>query len=467
MHDLVSASATEISRAIYDREVSTVETVERFLERIEKVNPELNAIVELRCAAARADAESSDAALARGEWKGPLHGVPVTVKEAIATAGMRWSGGTKGRARVVAQKDATAVKRLRDAGAIILGTTNVPDMSYAYETDNLIYGRTNNPYNLSRTAGGSSGGEGAIIAACGTPLGLGGDFMGSIRVPSHFCGIAGLRPNPGRVAGTGYFPAGGLASMLAQPGPMARHVDDLALMLPVIAGPDGLDPMAAPVPLLDPKKVQLRGMRVAFYTDNGVISPSPETVAAVVGAASALEDAGAVIEERRPPGVEHVPGFFMDLLGADGGSGMRRLLKREGSEVAHPLLEEILGLLQPHATSAAEFMAAWSRWHAWRGEMVTFFETYDVVLAPVCAQPAMPHGATLRNFEAFSYVQAYSLSASPVVVVRAGTSVEGLPIGIQVVPRYWREDLGLAAARYIESVMGGWKAPVIGATALQ
>ncbi len=209
MRELISASATEISRAIHNKEISSVETVDGFLKRIDQVNPELNAVVELRAEAARAEAEGADKALARGEWKGPLHGVPVTIKEAIAVTSMKWTGGTQGRINVVAQHDAAAVKRLRDAGAIILGTTNVPDMSFAYESDNLIYGRTNNPFDLSRTAGGSSGGEAAIIAAGGTALGLGGDFMGSIRVPTHFCGIAGLRPNPGRVAGTGYYPSGG------------------------------------------------------------------------------------------------------------------------------------------------------------------------------------------------------------------------------------------------------------------
>ena len=172
---------------------------------------------------------------------------------------------------------------------------------------------------------------------------------------------------------------------------------------------------------------------------------------------------GPFVEEQRPAGVERAAEFFMDLLGADGGVGMRLLLKAEGSVQAHPLLDELLGLMQPHAKSAGEFMGAWARWHAWRSEMVAFFETYDVVLAPVCAQPAMPHGATLRNLDGFSYVQAYSFAASPVVVVRAGTPADGLPIGIQVVPRYWREDLALATARHIETVLGGWKPPAVDA----
>lgn len=247
--ELVSTAATRLAQAIRERRLSSVDVVNAYLTRLEAVNPALNAVVELN-SKARAQARQADEALARGEQLGPLHGLPITVKEAFAVQGMRTTGGTFGRQARVADRDATAVARLRAAGAIILGTTNTSELSMSFESDNLVYGRSNNPYDLTRTPGGSSGGEAAIIAAGGLPLGLAGDYAGSTRVPAHFCGIAGLRPTVGRVARTGYFPpVGAVRGLLAQPGPLARSVADLALMLPAIAGPDGHDPTVVPMPV--------------------------------------------------------------------------------------------------------------------------------------------------------------------------------------------------------------------------
>src|SRR2546425_5503678 len=262
MDELVYTSATSLAQAIRGKLVSSQEVVEAYIHRIEAVNPQLNAIVQLTAEAALAQAREADAAQARGEIKGPLHGVPITIKDSFDTEGVISTAGTKGRASYVPQQDATAVARMRAAGAILLGKTNLPELSLAYESDNLVYGRTNNPYDLSRTPGGSSGGEGAIIAAGGSPLGLGNDAGGSIRIPVHFCGIAGIKPTSGRVPRTGNFPGpGGAFDMIWQPGPMARFVEDLSLALPIIAGVDGRDPSIVPVPLGDPKRVDLKTLR--------------------------------------------------------------------------------------------------------------------------------------------------------------------------------------------------------------
>ena len=460
MTELIYSSATELARIIRDKQVSSEEVVDAHLQRIDIVNPKLNAIVQLTDDEARAQATAADTALARGETKGPLHGVPVTIKEAIETAGVISTGGTLGRASFVPTRDATSVARLRAAGAIILGNTNAPELSLAYESDNLIYGPTNNPYDLSRTAGGSTGGEAAIIAAGGSPLGLGGDFAGSIRVPAHFCGIAGLRPNPGRASGNGYFPpAGGMISMLAQNGPMARYVEDLSLMLPIIAGVDWRDPYTVPMPLGDPGTVDLKGLRIAFYTDNGIVPPTPETAEAVKTAASILSNSGIAVEEDRPPDVEQSFELFLSLLSADGGAGIQMVLEMAGTTEVHPILRETLDGMTQGATSAAEFMGLWYRWDAWRRAILSFMEKYDVIISPACAYPAMPHGTTASNWPAFSYVHTYSLTVSPGVVVRAGTSPEGLPIGVQIVPRHWREDVALAVAQHIETALGGWPRP--------
>src|SRR5437660_6870389 len=206
MDELIYASATSLAQAIRDKRVSSQEVVEAYIHRIEAVNPQLNAVVQLTAETALTQARQADVALARGEITGPLHGVPITIKDSFDTRGVISTAGTKGRTSYVPQQDATAVARMRAAGAILLGKTNLPELSLAYESNNLIYGRTNNPYDLSRTPGGSSGGESAIIAAGGSPLGLGTDAAGSIRWPAHCCGIVGIKPTRGRVPMTGAFP---------------------------------------------------------------------------------------------------------------------------------------------------------------------------------------------------------------------------------------------------------------------
>lgn len=289
MDNLIYASAAALARAIRNKEVSSEEVVNAHLQRIEAVNPRLNAVVQVVAEQARTQAHEADAALARGTVYGPLHGVPMTIKDNLNTTGVISTGGTTGRATFVPTHDATAVARLRTAGAILLGKTNTPELTLAYETDNLIYGRTNNPYDVSRTCGGSSGGAAAIIAAGGSPFDIGSDTGGSIRVPSHCCGTAGIRPTSGRVPRTGHIlPPAGALDALTQLGPMARRVEDLSLILPIIAGMDWRDPAIVPMPLGAPQQVDLKTLRVAMHTDNGIVSPTRETVETVQAAAAAL-----------------------------------------------------------------------------------------------------------------------------------------------------------------------------------
>src|SRR5712675_299110 len=274
---ITASSASELAEAVRSKKWSSKEIVEAHLDRIAKVNPKLNAVVQLTAEAARKEADEADAALARGEIKGPLHGVPVTIKDTLETAGVICTGGTKGRANFVPKADATAVARLRAAGGIILGKTNVPELAGALETDNLVYGRTNNPYDLTRTPGGSSGGEAAIVAACGSPLGLGTDAGGSIRIPAHFCGLAAIKPTSGRVPRTGQFPMPmGARNAVFHVSLIARRVDDLALALPIIAGPDFRDHSIVGMPLLDSKAVTLNGLKLAYYEDGGAATPTKE-----------------------------------------------------------------------------------------------------------------------------------------------------------------------------------------------
>ena len=244
MGNIIYASAKSMAQAVRDKEVSAVELVEAHLGRIEEVNSALNAVVQLAAERARAEAVEADAALARGESKGALHGVPFTLKDSIDTEGIITTGGTLGRKDFVPDADATVTARLRAAGGILLGKTNTPELTYAGETDNLVYGRTNNPFDLSRAPGGSSGGAGAIVCCGGAAFDIGSDTGGSVRGPAHYCGITGIKPNSGRVPRTGHIVphSFGAVDSLTQNGPMARYVEDLALILPIISGPDWNDP---------------------------------------------------------------------------------------------------------------------------------------------------------------------------------------------------------------------------------
>ena len=458
---LLYGSASAIAWAIRTQEVSVRDVVEAHLERIEAINPSLNAVVQLLSARAMDEARAADQALLRGDAFGSLHGVPVTIKDSLDTEGVISTGGTKGRAAYVPKEDATVVARLRAAGAILLGKTNTPELTLAGETDNLVYGPTNNPYDLSRTPGGSSGGAGAIIAAGGSPFDIGSDTGGSIRLPAHFCGIAGLKPTSGRVPRTGHVVPYGLGAVdsLTQNGPMARFVEDLALILPIISGVDWRDPAIAPMPIGDPHAIRLQGLRVAVHTDNGVKTPTPETIAAVRAAADVLDNAGLAITEQRPAALAHAADLANQLSSADGRAWTRRLLGKAGTSELHPWLSRRMS--EAKALDVGDFTALLEEVDAYRSEMLGFLRDYDIILCPVCAFPAPPHGATMEPEMrlGFSYTSAYNLTGWPGVVVRGGVSPEGLPIGVQVVARPWREDVALAVAQHLETALGGWRRP--------
>jgi amidase len=461
MDELIYASAAALARAIRTKEVSSQEVVDAYLERIKTVNPQLNAVVQVGADAARDQAHAADAALARGEVNGPLHGVPMTIKDSLDTAGMISSGGTTGRRSFVPKQDGTVVARMRAVGAILLGKTNTPELTLSIETDNLIYGRTNNPYDVSRTPGGSSGGAAAIVAAGGSPLDLGSDTGGSIRQPAHYCGVAGLKPTSGRVPRTGHiisFDVGGL-EMFTQIGPMARFVEDLSLTLPIIAGVDWRDPAVVPMQLGDPRGVELKALRAAFYTDNGVASPTAKTVETVQTAVNSLSDAGVTLKEDRPAEVQSAVGMWMELATADGAAWIRRLLQTAGTSEIHPVLKK--RFLEHEAIPSAEFSELLTRWNRMRGGMTAFMEKYDALICPANAYPAMPHETVYDKADGWSYTRIFNLLGWPVAVVRGGTSPEGLPIGLQIVARPWREDVALAIAQHLENELGGWQRPSI------
>lgn len=465
MTSLLSLSATKQAALIRDRELSSAELIEAHLSHISAVNPAINAVVEMIGGRAREQARAADDALARDQSCGPLHGVPCSVKDSIEVEGTRCTAGTAGRATApLSTRDATLVARLRQAGAIPIAKTNLPDLLFAFESDNLLFGRTNNPYDLSRTSGGSSGGEAALIAACGSPMGLGSDCAGSVRLPAAFCGIAGIKPTSGRLPRTGHFPpAGGWIEALWQIGPMARRIEDLVLMMGVLAGPDGEDPTVADVRFSPLDEGKVGSLRIAFHTDNGCCAVTQEVAAVVRCAANALALEVASVEEARPSCVSDSYDLEMKLLGADGGDSLRSYLALLGSSRVHFLLTGWLEKLEAYRTDLAGFHDYWAEWDRYRSEIARFFRRYDAIVCPVYSQPALLHGASIQdaNFRGFSYTMAYNLAGLPGVVVRCGESSSGLPIAVQIVARPWREDIALAIAARLERKFGGWKAPLL------
>jgi amidase len=355
------------------------------------------------------------------------------------------------------------VARLRAAGGNILGKTNVPELAGAIETDNLVYGRSNNPYDLARTPGGSSGGESAIVAACGSPLGLGTDAGGSIRIPAHFCGLAAIKPTSGRVPRTGQFPMPmGARNAVFHVSLIARKVDDLALALPLIAGPDFRDHSIVGMPLLDSKAVTLSGLKLAYFEDDGAATPTREISAAVRDSAKAFMEAGVKVEENRPPDAAKAATIYFDMSRGDGGAGTRAFLKSIGSDPISPLFEQAFtNAVAPAMANTTEALAAFVRWDAFRNSMLRYIENYDAVLSAVMPYPALPHGTSFeeQNRRGFGYAQMYNLTGWPTATVRVGTSPEGLPLGVQVAARPWREDVALALVRHLEQTFGGWKKP--------
>lgn len=464
--ELPNKSATELVALIHARAVSPVEVVEAHLRRIEHANPSLNAIVTIAEDAVDR-ARVCEAALTSGSDVGPLHGLPVTVKDTIDTAGLRTTSGSRIRAHHVPQQDAASVARLKAAGAIILGKTNVPEMAVPYDCDNTVFGRTSNPYDLSRTPGGSSGGEAAAIAACFSPAGLGSDLSGSIRVPAHFCGIAGLKPTIGRVAMDGHTPAAsGVVALGATIGPMARRVEDLALLFKVLAEPTQFEGAENVIDVLNP--TPLRGSRVAWYTDDGATPVSEEIRAAVGLAAKALADAGLQLTETTPPGISKGSQLWIDLFSRAANSEIAALY--HGREVeAGPQVARLLREFN-HSSSAleekieraerlAEAVLARERL---REELLPWMRTTGLILAPVGATTAFEHGAervevngkSISVFRAFSYSQTFNVLGLPSVAVPAGRTANGLPIGVQVVGRPFEERNVLSAAAIIEAALG-------------
>ena len=463
--DVLSKSVVEIAAMLRGKQISSVELVKRCYARIDEVNPVLNAVVTTCRERALAEAQQADEAIAAGKSLGPLHGVPFTIKDSFDTAGVVSTGGTLGRKSYVPGKDASVVDRVRKAGGILLGKTNTPEFTLgggARGTYNLVYGQTYNPYKKHYNPSGSSGGAGSIVAAAGSFFDIGSDYGGSIRGPAYANGITGIKPTYGRSPRTGHIvDYGGAFDNFQETGPLARRVDDLYLILSIIAGPDGIDPMMAPVPLGEPAKVDLKKLRVAYYVTNGQKDPSSEIQSLVKKCAGYFSDLGCKVTQDAPPKMKELSDIRQAYSSADGGDHMRRMLKKHGTTQASPGLR-----LDGHELPSADFTRLLEEMDAIKSEQLAWFEQYDLILCPVTvrAPQKVPVEFVLPPSTGAGYggmTSEYNTTGWPAGVVRAGTSGDdaGMPLGVQVVGQPWRDDVVLAAMAHIESKSGGWQRP--------
>ena len=456
MHeDICFADATELARRIRDKEVSPVEVVTAYLERISAINPKVNAIVTLADDALD-KARDAEQALAKGHACGPLHGVPFTCKDSFDAAGVRTTCGSKLFEHRIAEHDATAVARMKRAGGIFLGKTNTPEFTLWWETDNRVFGRTNNPWNPDLIAGGSSGGEAAALVSGLTALSIGSDVGGSIRMPAHYCGVVGFKPTHGRVPLTGLFPDVLLRMMHV--GPLARTVRDAALALQVMSGPDGTDQWCVPVeqPAIPLPGAQPLTFRVGWLAD-GVFSPvDPDVRAVVEKAADAMRIAGCEVEHVSLPVITRTEALAIPgITGTPETAHYFAPIIRGREYELSPIMARRLAGPWPDIREYTRHMA---HWEALRRSMMAYFSTFDLLLCPTMPTPAYPHGQRELTIDGQSIkarrklvtVVPWNLTGSPALSLPFGMSSDGLPIGVQLVGRHFEEATVLRAAMALE-----------------
>ncbi|WP_162343422.1 amidase [Cyclobacterium salsum] len=470
--ELIFMSVTKLSEMIRTKKVSSVELTQAYIDRIEKVNYHLNAVVMQCFERALDEAKAADAALKKKQIRGPLHGVPMTLKDSFEAEGVISTGGTLGRIDYVGKKDATVLARMRQNGAILLGKTNTPEFTLAgggmrgvRTTGNIIYGLSKNPYDLTRGTSGSSGGAGSIVAAGGAGFDIGTDWGGSVRLPSSTNGIAGLKPTSVRCPRTGHIvDYGGVFDSWQQPGPMARRVEDLMLLTPLMSGPDGMDAAVVPMPWPDPEQIDIKRLKVAYYPSNLIADTAEETQNTIKQAAKWMEEAGAEVTEDMPLEIFTELGEIRrELVSGDAWAFLKRAGDLHGSKTLSESIQNRLDNGTP--ISADRYSELLTLQDKNRTRMLQWFQKYDVILCPTTATPAEEIDQGIgsewtSSKPGASYCGPYNTTGWPVTVVR-GDANGALPVGVQCVAHPWREDVSLAVAQYLESRSGGWRRPMI------
>ncbi len=479
--DLDFASAGEVARAIRRGDVSSVELTTHIVERIKRYNPRLNAIVTFTEDAALARARAADEARARGDWWGPLHGVPCTIKDTFETAGVKTTAGVSSLAQHVPARDAAVVERYRGAGAVILGKTNVPEWASDWQSYNAVFGAANNPWDLSRTPGGSSGGEAAALAAGLSYLSAGSDIGGSIRVPAHFCGVYGHKPTLGVVPLRGHIPPPpggppGPPSSLAVAGPLARSAADLALALQILGGPDGDEARAYRWSLPPARGSRLTDYRIGFVLDDPRCPVSPEVGGVARQAVDALKKAGARLEEGWPTGVvpaEQYDAYLYALFATFGfqlkDEQFETLRARgAGKDSGYPsiIARAWTDPIRSHQAAARRRMAARAAWQA-------YFRTHDAFLLPTEFVPAFPHdhsqpqqarrlatpAGPREYYDLLFWIAFATLTGLPATAAPIGLTSGGLPVGLQIIGPYLEDLTPIDVAGKLADVVGGFRPP--------
>lgn len=447
--------AVEQLALLQKQKISSLELVEEHIARIERWNPVLNALVDFDPERARQQA--------REVRSGSLAGLPVTVKSSIATKGYKCEIGSVLHRGHIPEEDAEAVARLRRAGAVILGTTNCPEFLMAYETDNLLYGRTNNPWATERTTGGSSGGEAAAIAAGLSAGGLGSDSGGSVREPAHFSGICSLKPTSGRISPAGHLPpCAGPFSILGAIGPMARTIEDVDLLFRAVAGSHSTDPGTTPVSMRKVSLAEAKQVPIGWFEDDGLTPVTTETRQAVRNAAAVLEKQGFKVSPFRPLFLEEVRRLWHVFFVQCGAMFYEHSIAGRTEELS-PTFRDFLGIAEAQTPlTAKSLLHAWAECDIVRGKLLVEMQAFPLLLMPVCAIPAFRHGERkwrvdgreLDYLDAMRYTQWFNLLASPAAVAPVGRSSEGLPIGVQIAGRPFEDELVLTVAGVVDREFG-------------
>jgi Asp-tRNA(Asn)/Glu-tRNA(Gln) amidotransferase A subunit family amidase len=466
---LTDLSIAEVLESYSQKKLSPVEVVTAHLERARKLQPKLNAFVHLDGESAIAKARAAEAVIQRGEKTLPLAGIPLTIKSSVDVAGWPCPAGSLLRKEYVPTRDAIAVERLEAAGGILLGNTNTPEFLMAYETNNRVSGKTSNPWNLAYSSGGSSGGEAAAIASGCSMGGLGSDGGGSIRVPAHFCGVCGLKPTPGRIAATGHYPPGaGAFGWLGVVGPMARTVADMRALFRVMGGPDPGDALSAPVPVREVAAEELRGLRVGMLESPALGTATTETQTAVNRAGELLEEQGFRVEHVALQKLDRALELWWFFFGSIIGKLLTEATKGQ-TELLSPMLREYLGVTTLETPVTLEsFMKSCTDRDLVREDILRQMIEVRVLLSPVSAKPAFPHGAgnyqpgDPHNYrETMRYCQWVNLTGFPGLSVPMGLSPERLPIDVQLIGQPYEEEILLSVAEKLEQARGRWRVPLI------
>jgi Asp-tRNA(Asn)/Glu-tRNA(Gln) amidotransferase A subunit family amidase len=464
--ELIKQSVTEMARAVRAGEVSPVELVQAHIDRAEAVNPALNAIVLPRFEQALEEARAAERALSNGGEPGPLHGVPYTAKECIEVAGMPCCDASRIFEGNVSTQDAVVVESLRDAGAILIGKTNIPEFAFHYDSNNLVYGATLNPHDRSRSVGGSSGGEGAALASGMSAFGIGSDYGGSIRVPCHFCGVVGIKPGRDVVPYTGHFPPQHPVSITrwSMIGPMARYVEDLELLLPIFARPNLA--RASDIMPRSFERADADGLPVAVFEDDGLAPVDDSCRRAVQMAADALRAEGHEVTEERPPMQAEVRDAFYAVALAETASMLRPFIGDRVGELS-PQIARVLGRAAEADLGLAHYLGRMVEVTELEHVVYEWLERHPIAISPIASMPAFPVGTETLTIDGQEYeeIDLFSLStyanaiALPAAAVPITRSEDGLPVAVQVIGRRGREMEVLAMAKKLERAFGGWMDP--------